>query len=166
MNVLFRDLSLGFRNFFNKDPGHWIAACVGVITSTVSSTISDPESHAHLAFMDVVTESLNTADAMGIFTTSVFHVNNTVNWKELWTLSTVESEIPAFTAVVIIGDSQSTSPVNMKGSVREVLAEHTVLYRIKNEEKWKEPMNNNATSKSIFLKVIIRLFISRRVPIA
>jgi len=95
MDVLSRDLSLGFRNFFNKDPGHWIVSSVGVITSTESGTISDPESHTHLAFVDVVTVSLNMADTTGIFTTSFIHEQNTINWKGAWTFSTVESEIPA-----------------------------------------------------------------------
>ena len=78
MDVLPRDLSLRFRNFFNKDSGYGIPACEGVITSTVSGTISDPESHAHLAVVDVVTVPLNMADAMEIFTT--IHIHNTVNW--------------------------------------------------------------------------------------
>ena len=71
MDVLPWDLSLRFRNFLNKNPGHWFESCVGVITSTISGTISDPESHAHFAVVDVVTVPLNMADTMGIqFTTS------------------------------------------------------------------------------------------------
>ena len=105
MNVLFKDLSLGFRTFINKDPGHWIPAFAGVITSPLSDTISDPESHAHLAFVDVVAVPLNMGDAMEIFTPSFIHVNNTVNWKGVWTFSTVESEIPALAATVTVVDS-------------------------------------------------------------
>jgi len=105
MDVLSRDLSLRFGNFFSKDAGHWIPACVGVVTSTVSGTISDPESHAHLAFVDVVAVSLNMANAMGIFTTSFIHAHNTVNWKRAWTFSTVEREILAFAAAVTAVDS-------------------------------------------------------------
>ena len=64
--------------------------------STVSGTISDPESHAHLAFVDVVAVALNMADTMGIqISTSSPQVDNTINWKGAWTFSTVESEIPA-----------------------------------------------------------------------
>ena len=101
MDVSSWDLSLRLGNFLNKDPGHWIISSVGVITSTVSGTISDPESHAHFAFVDVVTVPLNMADTMGIqFTTSFPQVHNTVNWKGAWTFSTVESEIPAFAAAV------------------------------------------------------------------
>ena len=81
MDVLSRDLGLRFSNFFNEDPRHGIPACDGVITSTVSGTISDPESYAYLAFVDVVTVPLNMANAMKTFTTSFIHVHNTVNWK-------------------------------------------------------------------------------------
>jgi len=81
MDVLSRELSLRFGNFFNEDPRHGIPACVGVITSTESGTITDPESHAHLPFVDVVTVPLDMANAIGIFTTSFIHVQNAVNWK-------------------------------------------------------------------------------------
>jgi len=105
MDISSRDLSLRFGNFLNKDPGHWIVSCVGVITSTVSGAISDPESHAHFAFVDVVTVPLNMADTTGIQVTSSFpQVHNTVNWKGAWTFSTVKSEIPAFATVVAIVD--------------------------------------------------------------
>ena len=134
MYVLSRDLSLRLWNFFNKDPGHWIPACVGVIVTAVSSTISDREPYAHLAFVDVVAVALNMADAKEIFTTSFIHVHNTVNWKGAWTFSTIESEIPAFAAVVTAGDSKIASPVNMERCVREVFEEHTVL--------WKKDDNN------------------------
>lgn len=79
MDVLCQELSLGIRNFFNKDSGHWFVSSVGVITSTESGTITDPESHAHLAIMDVVTVPLNMPDAMGILTISFPHVHNTIN---------------------------------------------------------------------------------------
>ena len=127
MDVLFQDLSLRFWNFFNKDPGHWIPACLGVITSTVSSTISDPESHAYLASVDVVTMALNVVDAVNILTPWSPHVHKTINWQGSCTFSTVESEIPAFAATVTAGDSKNASPVNMEGCVGEVFEEHTVL---------------------------------------
>ena len=104
MFCLDRDLSLRFRNFFNKDTGHWIPACVGV-TVSMTSTITNPESHAHIAFVDVITVPLNMADAMETFTTSFIHVHNAINWKGAWTFSTVESEIPAFAATVTVVDS-------------------------------------------------------------
>ena len=104
MDALSQYLGLRFRNFFNKDPGHWIPACVGVKIS-ISRTITNPESHTHPAFVDVVTVPLNMADTKEIFITSFPHVHNTVNWKRGWTFRTVESEIPAFAAVVTFLDS-------------------------------------------------------------
>jgi len=100
---------------------------VGVITSTVSGTIVDPESHAHLAFVDVVTVPLNVVDAVNILTRCFQHVTKTINWQASCAFSNVESEIPAFGAIVTAGDSKNVSPVNMEGSVREVLAEQTLL---------------------------------------
>jgi len=58
-------------------------------------TNSDPESHARLAFVDVVTATLSVADATEIFTTSFAGDQNNINKKGALTFSTVESEIPA-----------------------------------------------------------------------
>ena len=129
MFVFSWDRSLRFRNFLDKDPGHWIPACVGVSVST-SGTITDPEAHAHLPFVDVVTVPLNMADAEKILCISLPHVHNTVNWQGSCTFCTVESEIPAFATICALVDSQGTSPVNMEGCVIEVFCEHTVLWKI------------------------------------
>jgi len=84
--------------------------------------------------VDVVTVPLNMADTMGIqFSTSFPQVHNTVNWKGTCTFSTVECEVPAFAAAVTAVDSKNASAVNMEGSVREVLVEQTVLYRMERE---------------------------------
>ena len=80
MDVSSRDLSLRFGNFLNKDPGHWIPACVSVITSTESSTISERESHTHFAFVDVVAVPLNIVDAINILIRWFPHVHNSINW--------------------------------------------------------------------------------------
>jgi len=126
-DFLFWDLSLRFRNFFNKNPGYGTPACVGVITSTESGTISDPESHAHLAFVDLVTVPLNIADAVNILNLCSFHVHKTVNRQGICTFNIVESKIPAFAAAITAVDSNNASPVNMEGSVREFLREQTLL---------------------------------------
>ena len=132
MYDLFWDLSLRFWKFFKKNPGHWIPACVGVIISTVSSTISDPESHAHLAFVDVVAVPLNMTDTKWTqFTTPFPQEHNTVDWKGPWAFSTVKSEIPAFAAIVTAEDCKKASPVNMERCVREGFEEHTVLWKKK-----------------------------------
>ena len=60
-------LSLSFRNLFYEDAGHRYPSCVGVIASTVPMAFTNPESHAHLSFVDVVTVALNMADTMRIY---------------------------------------------------------------------------------------------------
>ena len=99
-----RDLRLRFRNFFNEDPGNGIPAFVGVSIS-IMITIADSESYAHLAIVDVVTVPFNMANTEKILILSCQHEHNTVNWQRSWTFSTVESEIPAFAAIVTSSDS-------------------------------------------------------------
>ena len=128
-----RDLSLRFRNFFNKDPGHRHPASVGVSLTTMS-TITNPESHAHLAFVDIVTVPFNIPDAVHVMTVALPHVHNTVNWQGRCTFSSVESKMPASTTIYALVDPQSTSPVNMEGCVRKVLGENTFLNRNKKQQ--------------------------------
>ena len=127
-NVLFRNLSLCFRDFFDIDPRHWLPTSVGiVIISAVWLTITDPEPHAHLAFVDVVTVTLNMADTVRILRPSSTQVHNAVNRQGTWTFSTVEGEIPAFAAGGASIDPKGSSPRNEKRCVGEVLAKHTLL---------------------------------------
>ena len=77
--------------------------------------------------MDVITVPLNMADAMEIFITACLHVDNSVNRQRSRTLSAIESEVPTFAAAIAVVNSQCTRPVNMKGSIRKVFGENTVL---------------------------------------
>ena len=122
-------LSLSFRNFFNKYTGHWIPSCLAISVS-IWSAVADPESHAHLSFMDVITVPLNMADAMEIFITACLHVDNSVNGQRSRTLSAIESEVPTLAAAIAVVNSQCTRPVNMKGSIRKVFGKNTVLQKI------------------------------------
>ena len=92
-------LSLSFRNFFNKHTGHWLPSSVPISVS-IPGAVADPESHAHLSFVDVITVPLNMADAMGIVITACLHVDNSVNGQRSRTLSAIESEVPTFAAVI------------------------------------------------------------------
>ena len=121
-------LSLSFRNFFNKYTGHWDVSCVP-ISMSMRGAVADPESHTHLSFVDVITVSLNMADAMEIFITACLHVDNSVNRQRSRTLSTIESKVPTFAAVIAAVNSQGTCPVNMKGCIRNVFGENTVLQK-------------------------------------
>ena len=129
-------LSLSFRNFFNKYTGHWLPSCVAISVS-ISGAIADPESHPHLSFVDVITVPLNMADAMEIFITACLHVDNSVNGQRSRTFSAIESEVPTFAAPIAVVNSQCTSPVNMKRSVREVFGENTVLQK-KIQKNWEK----------------------------
>ena len=125
-NVLPRYLGLSLRNFFNEDPGHRLPACVGV-ARFFTRTITNPESHSHLSFVDVVTVPLNMADSVKTLSVALPHVHYTVNGQGSWTLCAVESEVPAFATACTLVDSKGTSPGHMKSGVRKVLGEHTVL---------------------------------------
>ena len=127
-------LSLSFRNFFNKHTGHWLPSSVPISVSKWSA-VADPESHAHLSFVDVITVPLNMADAMEIFITACLHVDNSVNRQRSRTLSAIESEVPTFAAPIAGVNSQCTRPVNMKGSIRKVFGENTVLEQKNKIEK-------------------------------
>ena len=77
-----------------------------------------------------MTVPLNMADAMEIFITARRHVDNSVNWQRSRTLNAIESEVPTFAAAVAALNSQYSRPVNMKGSIRKVFGENTVLQKI------------------------------------
>ena len=96
-------LSLSFRNFFNKYTGHWIPSCIAISVS-IWGAVADPESHAHLSFIDVITVPLNMADAMEIFITARLHVDNSVNRQRSRTLSAIEGEVPTLAATIAAGN--------------------------------------------------------------
>ena len=141
IEFLSRDLSLRFRNFFNKDPRHGLPASVGVSLST-PSTVTNPESYPHLAFVNIVAVPLDISDAVQILTVALPHVHNTVNLQGSCTFSTVESKIPAFATRGASVDPEGTSPVNMEGCVRKVLEENTVLNRNNNSKNNKIEIGN------------------------
>ena len=97
-------LSLSFRNFFNKYTGHWLPSCVAISVS-ISGAIADPESHANLSFVDVITVPLNMADAMMTFITACLHEVNSVNGQRSRTLRAIESEVPTFAAAIAVLNS-------------------------------------------------------------
>ena len=66
---------------------------------------------------------------MEIFITTCLHVHDSVNGQRSRTLSAIESEVPTFAAGIAAVNSQYTCPVNMKGSIRNVFGENTVLQK-------------------------------------
>ena len=71
-------LSLCFWNFLYEDAGHRMPSSEGVIVSTIPMAFTNPESHAHLSFVDVITVAFNVADAMRVLRFAG-HVHNTIN---------------------------------------------------------------------------------------
>ena len=72
-------LSLSFWNLLNEDAGHRMPSSEGVIVSmTELIAFTNPESHAHLSFVDVITVAFNVTDAMRVLRFAG-HVNNTFN---------------------------------------------------------------------------------------
>ena len=121
---------------------HRMPSSKGVIVSmTVPIAFTNPESHAHLSFVNVITVAFNVADAMRVLRFAD-HVHNTINREGSGTFCTVESKVPAFTGNISM-DSKCTSPVHMKGCVGEVFAEHTFLCEKRNRYASKNvPLNS------------------------
>ena len=71
---------------------------------------------------------------MEIFATAVSHVDNFVNGQGIRTLSAIKSEVPTFAVVTVAVNSQCTSPVNMKSSIRKVFCKDTVLSKMEIKE--------------------------------
>ena len=71
-------LSLSFLNLLYEDAGHRIPSGDGVIVSIVPMAVTNPESHAHLSFVNVITVALNVADSMRVYSCAG-HIQNTIN---------------------------------------------------------------------------------------
>ena len=78
MDAPLKVLSLSFGNLFYEDAGHRYPSSVGVIVSIVPLAFTNPESHSHLPFVDVITVAFNVADAMRIYSCAA-DVNNAIN---------------------------------------------------------------------------------------
>ena len=104
-------------------------ACVRVGTLVASGTLSNPESHSHLSFLDVITVTFNMAVTEKIVVHASSHVEGSVNGARRATLSAIEGEIPTSAAVVTVSNPEVTSKVNMEDSVCEVLHKFTVLQK-------------------------------------
>jgi len=122
-------LLLSFWNLFDEDPGHCRPACVRVSFLVASVAATNPESHSNLSLVDVVTVTFNMAVTVEIEVHAGLHVERTVNGARRAALGAIEGEIPATTAAVTTMNPESTSKVNMEGSVCEVLHEFTVLQK-------------------------------------
>ena len=113
-------LSLWGRYFFNVDPGHRELSrkCV---SKPADRTSTDPESHAHCAFGNLLTDSFNLAHAVQILcefaSTSIQHINHTFNGLRSRALGTVECKIPTTAACLAVIDAKIAIPKDSQSCV-------------------------------------------------
>ena len=128
MNLI---LSLWGRYFFHVHPGYRVPSCVR-ISRTVTFAVADPESHAHSAFVDFITDSLDVTWAVQIFqsaTTSISHVDYSINSCWSRALCTVKSEIPSPATGVAVMDAEYATPVDTQTCVFRRLLENAFLLK-------------------------------------
>ena len=91
----------------------------------------NPESYAHLSFMNVVAVTLNMAVTMQIFRgiLASLHVKCTFNRSRGSAFSAIESKIPAAATAVTVVDPEIASKEHVKCSVGVVFNKFTVLLR-------------------------------------
>ena len=117
--------------FFHVDPGHRVPSCVR-ISRTVTCAVSDPESHAYSAFVDFIADSLDMTWAVQIFqsaTSSISHVDYSINSCWSRALCTVKSEIPSPTTGVAVIDAEYATPVDTQTCVVRRLLENAFLLK-------------------------------------
>ena len=86
-------LLLSFWNLFNEDPGHGRPACVCVSKLMATGTLSNPESHSNLSFVDVIPLTFNMAVTMKTVVLASLHVERTFNGARKAALDAIEGEI-------------------------------------------------------------------------
>ena len=129
LNLLF--LSLWGWYFFHVDPGHRVPSCLR-ISRTKTCAVSDPESHAHSAFVDFIADSLDVTWAEQIFqsaASSFIHVDYSINSCWSRALCTVKSEIPSPTTAVAVMDAELATPVDTQTCVVRRLLENAFLLK-------------------------------------
>ena len=94
-----------------------------------SVAASNPETHSHLSFVNVVTVTFNMAVTMKIVVLPSLHVKRAFDGARRAALGAIKGEIPTATAAVTSMNPEVTSKVDMEGSVCEVLHELAVLSR-------------------------------------
>ena len=103
---------------------------VSVSNLMACDVLSNPKSHSHLSFLNVVAVTLNVAVTVKIVVSSSSHVECTVNSSRRAALGSIKGQIPATTAVVTKANPEVTSIVDVEGGVRVFLHKVTVLNEI------------------------------------
>ena len=100
---------------------------VGVSKLMSCDALSNPESHSHLSFLNVIAVTFNVAVTVKILVSACIDIECTVNSSRRAALGSIEVEILATTASVTYANSEVTSIVDMEGRVRVFLYKVTVL---------------------------------------
>ena len=114
--------------FFHVHPGHWVPTSVS-IGSSVTGTVTDPESHSHDTSSDFHTDALNVSYTEQILfaASSLYHVNHAINrsWRRAFLL--VKGEIPSLAATMTVGYAKNTIPEDVQASFVWCFVEDTFL---------------------------------------
>ena len=129
-------LSLWGRYFFHVDPGYWVPACEG-ISGSIAFAITDPKSHAHDAFLDLLTDAFYLTHSVQIFLAagSVDHINDSINscWSRV--LCAIEGEIPPSAATMTIVETKVSIEKDSQPSFGRRLVEKAFLWKLIRKEK-------------------------------
>ena len=124
-------LSLWWRYFFHVDPGYWVPACVG-ISGSIAFAITDPESHAYRAFVDLLTDAFYLTHPVQIFlaAVSVDHVDDSINGCWSWALCAIEGEIPPSAAIMTIVETKAPIEKHSKRGFGRLLLKNAFLWKL------------------------------------
>ena len=132
-------LSLWGWYFFHIDPGYWVPACVGISDSIVG-TFTDPESHAHDAFGDLLTDTVYLTHTQQILFVriSMKHVDDSINGLWSWALCAVEGEIPPAAATMATVETKNSIKKHSQRGISRLLAEKAFLWKLitKLAQRW------------------------------
>jgi len=102
-------------------------ACVNVSKLVARGTFSNPESHSHLSFVNVVAVTFNMAVAVKVVANSFCHVECTINGPRRAALGAIKGKKPTTATAITVVSPEVTSKINMESSVCVVLHEFTAL---------------------------------------
>ena len=129
-------LGLWGRYFFHVDAGYWVPTCL-CISGSKAFAITDPESHAHHAFVDLLTDAFYLTNSEQIFpaAVSVDHENDSINGFWSWALCAIESEIPPSAATMTAVETKNSIEKDSQPSFGWPLAEKAFLWKLIRKEK-------------------------------
>ena len=133
MNLL---LSLRGWYFFHVDPGHRVPSCVS-ISRTITLAVTDPESHAHSAFVDFIADSLDVTWAVQVFVSaasSISHVDYSINSCWSRALCAIKCEIPSPATGVAVNDAELATPEDTQTCAVRRLLENAFLVKVKSNQ--------------------------------